>query len=857
MPEAAATDHDAQGLSSAVARERLREFGPNAMPTAARRSLLHVVRGVLTEPMFLLLVLAAGLYLLLGDLAEGLLLGGFAVVTIGLVVQQERRSERALEALRALAAPNAVVLRDGRVQRIPAAEVVPGDALLIDEGERIGADGVLLAARALSVDESLLTGESVPVRKRALVHGEAEGAAQAPGGEDLPQVYAGTLVVSGEGLLRVTATGARTEAGAIGRSLQVIGTEATRLQRQTGHLVRLFGSLAAAISVGLLLFHGLSRGAWSEGLLSAIALAMAMLPEEFPLALSVFFALGAWRLARIKVLARRSAVIETLGAATVLCVDKTGTLTENRMRVRHLDDGAARWSVGEATAALTPSLQRLLEHALLATRRHTFDPMDRAVDLLAGTALADSLQHRDWQLERQYGLSAALPAMSQLWRDGEGRHRIASKGAPEAIASLCHLADTERAALLERVSVLARDGLRVLAVASGSLEGERVPEDVHAFDFELLGLIAFEDPLRASVPAAIAQARSAGIAVKMITGDYPVTARTIAAQAGLDHAGAVLVGSELAVLEPTALAERVAATSVFARIQPEQKLHLVQALKARGEVVAMTGDGVNDAPALKAAHIGIAMGERGSDVAREAAAIVLLDENFARIVDAVRLGRRIFDNLRKVMLYIVAIHVPIAGLAMLPLLAGFPPLLLPAHVVLTEMIIDPMCTVAFENEPDEPGLMQRPPRALDEALIGRAQLLIGLAQGMVLLLACLAVYAAALRDGAGSELARTLAFIAMTAGNLMLVRANASHELGSARALSGGRGYWLITLGASGVVALCILLPALRSLFAFALPDPQSALTAAACGLAGGASLLLVRGHPLVQHWLRGGARTR
>lgn len=837
-----------QGLHADEARLRLARFGPNQMPDAGRRSLGRILRGVLTEPMFLLLVLAALLYLALGDPAEGALLGGFAAVTIGLVVMQERRSERALEALRALGAPHAVVVRDGRTQRIAAAEIVPGDLLVVDEGERIAADGVVLDARALSVDESLLTGESVPVRKRARRDDEADEPDLAPGGEDQPCVYSGTLVVNGEGRVRVTRTGAATRAGAIGRSLVEIDTEATRLQRQTGRLVRLFGALAAAVSIGLLLVHGFGRGNWSEGLLSAIALAMAMLPEEFPLALSVFFALGAWRLAKIKVLARRAAVIETLGAATVLCVDKTGTLTENRMRVHGLDDGRTTWTMHEPASALTPGLKQLLAQAHLATRRQTFDPMDRAVDTLADATLAESLLHHDWRLEKQYGLTSALPAMSQLWRDEAGALHVASKGAPEAVAELCRLPAPERDALRGRVAVYADQGLRVLAVAAGRHEGAAPPDDMRAFDFGLLGLVAFEDPLRASVPQAIAEARAAGIAVCMITGDHPATARAIAREAGLDHDREVLTGPELARLDDAALADRLATTSVFARIQPEQKLRLVDALKARGEVVAMTGDGVNDAPALKSAHIGIAMGERGSAVAREAAAIVLLDENFARIVDAVRLGRRIFDNLRKVMLYIVAIHVPIAGLAMLPLLAGFPPMLLPAHVVLTEMIIDPMCTVAFENEPDEAGLMARPPRPLSEPLIGRLQLLIGLAQGAVLLLVCLALYVHLIRDGAATELARTLAFVALTAGNLMLVRANARHR--AAAHAHGGRGYWMIVCAATATVALCIGIPALRELFGFALPEPAALASAVALGLLGGASLLPFKASARVQRWL-------
>ena len=837
-----------QGLDAEEARLRLARFGPNRMPDGGRRGFWRILRGVLTEPMFLLLVLAALLYLALGDPAEGALLGGFAGVTIGLVVMQERRSERALDALRALAAPHAVVVRDGHPQRVAAADVVPGDLLIVDEGERVAADGIVLAAQALAIDESLLTGESVPVQKRARRDDDPAEPDLAPGGEDQPCVYAGTLVVNGEGRVRVTRTGAATRAGAIGRSLVAIDTEATRLQRQTGRLVRLFGVLAGAVSLGLLLVHGLGRGNWSEGLLSAIALAMAMLPEEFPLALSVFFALGAWRLAKIKVLARRAAVIETLGAATVLCVDKTGTLTENRMRVHGLDDGHATWTVHPPASALTPDLQHLLAQAHLATRRQTFDPMDRAVDTLADAALAESLLHHDWRLEKQYGLTSALPAMSQLWRDDDGALHVAAKGAPEAIAELCRLPESERAALRARIARYADQGLRVLAVAAGRFQGEPAPEDMRDFDFLWLGLVAFEDPLRASVPQAIAEARAAGIAVCMITGDHPATARAIAREAGLDHDREVLTGPELARLDDTALADRLATTSVFARIQPEQKLRLVDALKARGEVVAMTGDGVNDAPALKSAHIGIAMGERGSAVAREAAAIVLLDENFARIVDAVRLGRRIFDNLRKVMLYIVAIHVPIAGLAMLPLLAGFPPMLLPAHVVLTEMIIDPMCTVAFENEPDEAGLMARPPRPLSEPLIGRVQLLIGLAQGAVLLLVCLGLYVHLIRDGAATELARTLAFVALTAGNLMLVRANARHR--AAAHAHGGRGYWIIVLAATSTVALCIGVPALRDLFGFAAPEPAALATAIGLGLLGGASLLPFKASARVQRWL-------
>ena len=834
------------GLSSAEAAERLERHGPNDLPSVAARSFWLTARQVLTEPMFLLLALAAGSYLLLGELGEGLLLGGFAGLTLTLVVLQERRSERALEALRALGTPTASVLRDGEVRRLPSPQVVPGDLLLVEEGERIAADGIVLSCRTLSVDESLLTGESVPVAK----HAAAKDAAPAePGAEASSQAYAGTLVTAGEAAVRVTATGLETRAGAIGRSLALIETGPTRLQLNTRRLVRAFGVFAGVFSAGILLFHGLVRGEWVEGLLSSIALAMALLPEEFPLVLTIFFAIGAWRLARVKVLARRSAVIETLGAATVLCVDKTGTLTENRMRIRVLDDGQTTHEVTDATQALPAPARRLLHGAFLATRHHSFDPMDLAVGRLAGTSDAGfSPLQADWSLGRHYGLSPELAAMSQAWLSAPGVHEVATKGAPEAVADLCHLPPDQVAAWLARVSTMAADGLRVLAVAIGTHRGETLPLAQHDFDFEFVGLVGFEDPLRASVPAAIALAGEAGIQVKMITGDYPATALAIARQAGIDVGAGALSGDTVAAMDDATLDEALLRTHVFARFRPEQKLRLVETLKRRGEVVAMTGDGVNDAPALKAAHIGIAMGQRGSDVAREASGIVLLDEDFGRIVEGVAVGRRIFDNLRKVMIYIVAVHIPIAGLAMLPLLLGMPPLLLPAHVVLVEMIVDPMCSIAFENEPAEPDAMQQPPRRLAESLMGSSQMLVGLFQGLALLVACLAVYAQALASTQDAGQSRALAFIALTAGNLMLVRSNASRR-SALRSAPGQRraSFWIITVAASSIVAACITVPALRGLFGFALPGAAASAAAALAGLAGGALLEAAKWHPWVR----------
>lgn len=835
-PESVPIANEAQGLSQSEASQRLAASGPNELPQSKRRSLFRLALSVLAEPMFLLLALAAGIYLLLGEHAEGLMLAVFAALTIGLVVFQQVRSERAIEALRALGAPSARVMRDGIAVRIATRELVPGDLVLIGEGERVPADALLRRCEQLAIDESLLTGESLPVRKvPALTASPAESA---PGGDDLPWVFSGTLVVRGHGIAQVVNTGIATHAGRIGVTLATIEIEPTLLQRTVGRLVRWFGLIALLVSGGLVLLYGVMRGDWIEGLLAGIALAMAMLPEEFPMALAIFLALGAWRLAQVKVLVRRPAVIETLGAASVLCVDKTGTLTENRMRIRALlADGELLELRGDETV-LPEQFHRLLEFGVLASKREAIDPMDLATNVLGKIALAGSEHlHGEWPLTREYGLTPDLPALSRIWKREDGSAIVAAKGAPEAIATLCHMDAGVRASVLADVERLAQRGLRVLAVAFAELGDAQLPESAGALSLGFLGLLAFEDPLRATVPAAVAQARAAGIAVAMITGDYPATALAIAAEAGIDVAAGVISGAQIAAMDDTALAAAVAKIRVFARVQPDQKLRLVEAFKAGGDVVAMTGDGVNDAPALKAAHIGLAMGTRATDVARETAGIVLLDDDFGRLVEGVRLGRRIFDNLRKVLIYITAIHVPIAGLALFPILLGLPPLLFPAHVVLIEMVIDPVCSIAFENAPAEPDLMQRRPRDPAEALVGWRQLLLALVQGILLLAATLSLYLIALANGTPDTEARALSVVALTAGNLMLVRVNSTRTAALPHLFDAGyRPYWIITAAASSIIGACLFIPSLAELFRFTTPSVAGLAIAI---VAGAGSVLL------------------
>jgi Ca2+-transporting ATPase len=764
------------------------------------------------------LLLAAGtIYLIIGDPAEALILLGFAVLNVALVTVQESRTERALAALTDLTSPHALVIRDGARQRVSARELVAGDLVLVAEGDRVPADACLLEASNLEADESLLTGESVPVRKLARAVDDQNPAQ--PGGEDSAWIWSGSLIVAGTGLAEVTATGARTAIGRIGHTLGTLKSAPTPLQIQTRRLVWLFAVAGIGASVLLAVAYGVLHGDWVQAILAGITLAMATLPEEFPIVLTVFLILGAWRISRHRVLARRSAAIEALGAATVLCTDKTGTLTLNRMSVAKLKSSGAELdiSVGQP-AELPEEFHGLVEFAILASRPDPFDPMERAFHELGQRFLAHTEHlHSDWVLVHEYPLAPGLLAMSQAWQARAGdRFVIAAKGAPEALVDLCHLPPERLETIRRDVAGLAVEGLRVLAVAKGSFQGPDWPETQHDFTLAFIGLVGLADPLRPGVTDAIAACKAAGIRVAMITGDHPATARAIARQAGIS-ADDVLTGAEMAEMDDGRLADRLQRTSVFARIMPEQKLRLVQAYAADDQVVAMTGDGVNDAPSLKAAHIGVAMGGHGTDVAREAASLVLLDDDFTGLVTAVRLGRRIDDNLRKAISYILAVHVPIAGMSLVPVLLGWPLLLGPIHVVFLELIIDPVSSIIFEAEPEEENLMARPPRDPDAPLFGPALMARGFAQGAVVLLAALAIFLIGVSHAHGEKAARAMAFMTLVLGNLGLILTNRSIASGALRTmLQPNRALGIVFALTLMCLVLALEVPWLRDLFGFA-----------------------------------------
>ncbi len=867
-PEATRSATTHQGLSAAEATRRLAVDGPNMLPGSAPKSSWAIVRDVLTEPMFLMLLAAGGIYLALGDRAEALFLLGFVFVVIGITLVQERKTQRALESLRDLSAPRALVIRDGQEQRIEGQSVVRGDLLVLHEGDRIAADAQLLQGQ-LEVDESLLTGEAVPVAKLpAAQDAQASASVGAPAASAGPpqarpapsggsaahegasvgamsMLFASTVVTRGVGVAQVQAIAANTAVGRIGADLAATTEPPSALQEGSRKLVRRLGAGALVLaSTQVLLGWWWNGRPLLESLLSGIALAMAILPEEIPVILTVFLALGAWRISRQKVLTRRITAVEALGAITVLAVDKTGTLTVNRMAVAELATAQAHFTPEDA-AELPEEFHRLAEFAMLATPADPFDPMEKAIQQFGHQWLEGTEHvHDGREPEFEYALSGEILAMTRVFAGSEtapssDHWLLATKGAPEAVADLCHLDTARQGAIRQQVEAMAERGLRVLGVACGRWSGASAapgadplwPQSQHDFDFEFLGLVALADPPRPEVPAALAECRGAGVRVVMMTGDHPATARAIARQVGLSERPDILTGAELEALDDAALTARLRHVDLCARLKPQHKLRLVQLLRASGEVVAMTGDGVNDAPALKAADVGIAMGERGTDVAREAAALVLLDDSFARIVAAIRQGRRIDSNIRKAVRFTFAVHAPIIALVLGPTLLKWPTLLMPVHIVLLQLLIDPTCAVVLEAEPEDIGSMERPPRPVSDSPFSIAPLVYSVLQGLGLAAVLLAGQYWLAGQGWSNAQSRTVVFGTLVLCVMLLILANRDLSRPAWHGVSD-RNPWLWRMAAAMALLLVAVLglPWLRTLMGLALPG--------AGGLAVGAALL-------------------
>ncbi len=802
------------GVTEKEAEERLKKEGYNELPSSKPRSNFAIMIDVVREPMFILLIACSVLYLVLGDFGEALMLFAFVFVVMGITLYQERKTERALEALRDLSSPRALVIRERERKRIAGREVVVGDILILSEGDRVPADAVLLSSNTISVDESLLTGEAVPVRKSQWDNQSEKGK---PGGDDTPFLFSGTLIVQGQGIGRVTSTGGNSEIGKIGKALQSVESENTPLQKETGKLVKNIAVIGGILCLAVIIIYGITRSDWLGGILAGITLAMAMLPEEFPVVLTIFLAFGAWRISKKQVLARKISAIETLGSASVLCVDKTGTLTLNKMTLTEISlEGDFFKTDNNNISSLPEKFHELIEYSILASSRDPFDPMEKAIKLKGEELLRDTEHlHKDWNLEREYPLSAKLLALSHVWTSPDRKNLlISAKGAPEAIADLCHLGDSDIQGIKEDVAKMADKGLRVLGVAKAEFGEGELPDSQHDYAFQFLGLIGFTDPVRPGVANSVKMCYEAGIRVVMITGDYPGTAKHIAAQIGLKNCEDFITGPELELLTEKELSEKIKTVNIFSRVVPEQKLLLVNAFKSNGEIVAMTGDGVNDAPALKSANIGIAMGGRGTDVARESSSLVILDDDFSSIVGAVNQGRGIFDNLKKAMSYILSIHIPIAGMSLIPILFNYPLLLFPMHIAFLELIIDPSCTIVFEGEREEKDVMKRPPRNPRVPIFSFSMIMSSILMGLGVLAVVLGVYIFAMKTGLPEAKVRTMSFTTLIIGNLLLIVKNRSRMSGFFKSLmTPNIAQWWVAGVAILFLILIIYVPFLQTLF--------------------------------------------
>jgi Ca2+-transporting ATPase len=739
------------GLTKSAAQKILREVGYNELEEKKDRGIGAFLITVFSEPMFFLLLGAAGLYVLLGNYKEGLVLSLAMVLIVAITFFQKQKSSRALAELKKLSSPRALVLRDNRPERIAGKEVVPGDWLILSAGDRVAADATLLESSGLLVDESLISGESAAVHK------------ESAGNKDL---FAGSLVVAGKGIAVVSATGSRSFLGKIGGVVQSVGPIKTGLQKAAALLTRRLLVVGFFISVLVVVAFYISRGNFLSALLSGLSASMAILPEEFPVVMTVFLAIGAWRISQNNVLTRNPSAIETLGAATVLCADKTGTITENKMAVALLYNGGV-WLDRSRFFEHPASFNNLLRVAGAASDQQSIDPMDMAI---LDVCSAWEETPNTLSLLKEYPLQDNLMAVTRVWDAGAALDLlVATKGAPETIFRLCGLDQEEERKQFSAIRKMAEQGYRVLGVACASPKRGEFPDHPAGFSFSFIGLIGFEDPVRPEMNEAMKNCLRAGLKVVMLTGDHPATARHIALQIGLGS-GRVITGEEMAELDDFALATLVKKERVFARILPEQKLRLVRAFHLNGEVVAMMGDGVNDAPALKAADIGIAMGGRGSDVAREAADLVLLDDNFFSVVQAIALGRRIYDNLQRAMLYILSIHIPIVGLVLVPAFwPGLPVIMLPVQIVFLELIIDPVCSVAFESQPADPDSMSRRPRPRDAVFFSGRFFGTSLLLGSLLLGAVLLVYFFCIWVDENDLVVRGASFLTLVIGNVFLI----------------------------------------------------------------------------------------
>jgi Ca2+-transporting ATPase len=824
IPQAAGTSTEIpafKGLPSAEVEQNRALHGTNVLYRHQRESKAALLLKILREPMFLLLLVGCAVYFFTGKYEEGIMLSVALCLVAGLSFYQEAKSENALSALRKLSQPRTNVIRNGKVSDISSEEVVVGDVVIIIEGEQLVADGVILQANDLTIDESILTGESFVIAKSAKEQSAQE---QSVKKDDSNILRAGTTVTTGKGYMRVTAVGSSTELGRLGKSLEEIIIEKTPLQKQVQSFVGKMALAGGGAFLLVLLYTYWETRSFIQSILSALTMAMSVLPEEIPVALSSFMALGAYRMMKENILVKQPQTVETLGSATVICTDKTGTLTENRMTLTHVYDAAQKATIlCNDYTKLVPSAQRVVSYSMWASEPKPFDQMEIAIHTAysAMTKAATTDERPSYSLVHEYPLSGKPPSMTHVFADTAGNKHIACKGAPEAVFAMAHLSEEEIALVMKIVSEFASQGLRVLGVASATFEGNEFPESPSTFLWTFEGLVAFQDPPKANIRAAIQDLHRAGIGVKIITGDYKETASYIAKAVGITNADRSTNGVRIMEMTDDELRSEVRETNIFARMFPEAKLRVINALKANDDVVAMTGDGVNDGPALKAAHIGIAMGKRGTEIAKQAASMVLLDDDIAKMVNAVAMGRRIYANLKKSIQYIISIHIPIIAVVTIPLILNwkFHDVFTPIHIIILELIMGPTCSIVFENEPIEPNAMQQPPRKSSSTFFTWSELSVSIVQGCIIAAAVLGVLWFAIETNLSDDTARTLVFSTLAFANIFLTLVNRSSTAPLTQTLRTRNNVLPIAVGIMlAILLMSYYVPFIRDVFRFAVP---------------------------------------
>ena len=800
-----------------VARSRS-EHGSNLTNYHEKDTLWQSIKGVVTEPMFVLLLVAAALYFSLGETPEAVFMTAAILLVSAISFYQDNRSRKALKALQDLTAPKAQVLRDGEVREIEASEIVMKDLVVASEGQLVPADGRILSSADFAVNESMLTGEAFSVFKNP--------------GDPEPFAWQGTQVVGGQALLEVTAIGNETRLGRISGSLLSIGEEKTPLQRQIESFVKRMAAIGMAVFLVVWLIQFLRSGSLLQSLLKGLTLAMSILPEEIPVAFSTFMALGAWRMMKRGVIVKNMRTVEALGTADVICADKTGTLTENRMELERVAVGKECKTFEREGMRGEQAVTHLIRTAMFASESMPFDPMEKTIHQTYLSLNAEDERGR-YRMAHEYPLEGRPPMMTHIFVSEEGDRVVAAKGATEAILPCCSLTDPERDHILSVAGSMAEEGYRILAVAESEHDGDEYPKSQRELQLSFLGLLAFHDPPKPGIREVFDTFDRAGIEVKVITGDNPATARAVARQAGLRYADRCVHSEELEGREDPELDRIVSGGAIFTRMYPDAKLRIIESLKRQGRIVAMTGDGVNDAPALKAAHIGIAMGRRGSALARSTASLILTDDDFGKMTEAVAMGRRIYSNLKKAIRYIISIHIPIILTVLLPLVLGwaYPDIFTPVHVIFLELIMGPTCSIVYENEPPEPQLMVQPPRRMTDSFLSWNELSVSILQGLAITAGTLSVYRLAVADSATEEVTRTLVFVCLVSANILLTLVNRSfthsllHSLGYGNRLLSG-----IVLFTAALTVLLLTVPAFRGFFGFDVPETGFLLASVGIG---------------------------